>query len=129
MEAMLSRDKLNRQEDDETEQEETSLKATPETGFDLNIVDKGTKEERELETEQEEKFKMLPGMDETGAASAERSWTILKKLIMNELTITFDPRDLAQFKEYLIFNTTGHFKEWEEALQAKEAKKVEASPL
>ena len=129
MEAMLSRDKLNRQEDDESGQEETSLKATPETGFDLNVVDKETKQERELETEQEEKFKMIPGMDETGAATAERSWAVLEKLILNELTITFDPRDLAQFREYLIFNTTGHFKEWEESLQAKEAKKAEASPL
>jgi len=92
-------------------------------------MDKETKQERELETEQEEKFKMIPGMDETGAATAERSWAILKKLIMNELTITFDPRDLAQFQEYLVFNTTGHFKEWEEALQAKETKRAAASPL
>jgi hypothetical protein len=129
MEALLSRDKLNRQEDDEAASEETSLKATPETGFDLNITDKESKQERELEAEHEEKFKMIPGMDETGAGAAERSWAVLEKLITNELTITFDPRDWAQFSEYLIFNTTSYFKEWEEKIQAKEAKKVEASPL
>ena len=96
MKALLERDQLNRREDDEADQPPTRLKATPETGIDINITDDETEQERSLETEATEKFQMLPGMDETGAQAAERTWNTLEPLIVNELAIAFDPRDRAQ---------------------------------
>jgi hypothetical protein len=120
MKALLERDQLNRREDDEADQPPTRLKATPETGIDINITDDETEQERSLETEATEKFQMLPGMDETGAQAAERTWNTLEPLIVNELTVTLDPRDRAQFAKYLLLNTTGYLKEWEESIQSKE---------
>jgi hypothetical protein len=120
MKALLSRDSLNRQEDDEQEEQETRLKATPETGFDINVTDTETKKERTLETEEVEKFQMLPGMDESGAAAAERTWNVLEPSVTNELALTLDPRDRKQFGEYLLINTAGYLKEWEAVISSKE---------
>jgi hypothetical protein len=129
MKALLARDNLNRQEDDEQEELETSLKATPETGFDINVTDTETKKERTLETEEVEKFQMLPGMDESGAVAAERTWNVLEPSIMNELRLTLDPRDRKQFGEYLLINTAGYLKEWEAVIRSKENSPVQAETL
>jgi hypothetical protein len=114
--ALLERDRLNRGEDEESEGETTALKATPAGGFDLNVTDKETNNQRELETEAAEKFQMLPGMDETGAAAAENAWNSLGQLIKNELKKARDPRDRALFAEYLIKNLVGYFEEWEKSM-------------
>jgi hypothetical protein len=122
--ALLERDKLNRGEDEESESKTTALKATPADGFDLNVTDKETSKERELETEATEKFQMLPGMDESGAAAAEDAWKSLGELIKNELKKTRDPRDRAIFEDYLIKNLIGYFEEWENAMVTKPGSSV-----
>lgn len=128
--SLLDRDQINRREDDEYEKEQTSLKATPETGIDLNVVDPDIEEERKVQKEQEKKFLLISGMDEAGALAAERTWKQLEPAILNALTVAgSNPQDRAQFEEYLIINVTGYFKEWEKAIQAKETKKVEAPIL
>lgn len=127
MKGLLGRDKLNREEDDEGAEAPTSLKSTPATGIDINITDKDTRKERELETEQADKFQMLPGMDESGAAAAESTWKSLSELIKNELVKTRDPRDRAIFEEYLFKNVTGYFEEWESSMISKQPS--EAIPL
>jgi len=130
MEGLLSRDKLNRQEDDESEQAPSSLKAAPDTGFDINITDKETrKEENKLEVAQEEKFHMLPGMDQTGAEAADTAWKSLGELIKNELVKLRDPRDRTIFEEYLFKNVTGYFEEWEETIASKQGDQIAAPVL
>ena len=122
MKALLARDMLNREEDDESKSVGTTLKATPETGFDINVTDSVTKKEKEQQIKEEEKFVLLPGMDQTGAEAAERTWKSLGPLITNELIIARDPRDRAQFEEYLYKNVVGYFEEWEESIISKQTK-------
>jgi hypothetical protein len=128
MEGLLSRDQLNRQEDDETI-EASSLKDTPSAGFDINVTDKNTRKEKKLETEQTEKFQLLPGMDQSGAEAAESVWKSLGELIQNELVKLRDPRDRSIFEEYLIKNVIGYFEEWENAIVSKQKKQVPAATL
>jgi len=123
LEGLLDRDELNRQEDSETEEASTSLKATPgvggETNINLNITDNETEKEQESADIDMQKFQMLPGMDETGAAAAETIWPSLESNIKNLLIKARDPRDRSLFEKYLVDNIIAYFKEWEEAMIGK----------
>jgi len=123
LEGLLNRDELNRQEDAETKEDSTSLKATPsgdgESNVNINITDQETKKEQESAAQESDKFQMMPGMDESGAASAELIWPSLESNIKNELVKTRDPRDRSVFEKYLIENVVAYFEEWEDAMIGK----------
>jgi len=120
LDGLLERDELNRQEDDETEEANTSLKVSPgEAGrknIDLNITDNETQKEAALEKQGADKFRMLPGMDESGAIAAETIWPSLESNIKNALIKALDPRDRAPFEKYLVENVIAYFEEWEPAM-------------
>ena len=128
--SLLERDQLNRREDDEYEKEETTLKAAPGAGFDLNVVDRNVATEEQEQREQTEKFVLISGMDEAGASAAERTWKRLEPGILSALQVAGkSPQDRAQFEEYLIINLTDYFNQWEEAISSIETKRVAAAPL
>ena len=123
LEGLLNRDKINRREDSESAVTDTSLKATPgengKTSIDVNITDNETQKKADVEKANVDKFKMLPGMDESGAAAAELAWPSLESNIKNELIKTRDPRDRSMFEKYMYENIIAYFDEWEEAMVGK----------
>jgi len=128
--SLLERDRLNRREDDEYEKEETTLKTSPEKGFDLNVVDREGATEEQKQREQTEKFVLISGMDEAGASAAERTWKRLEPGILSALQVAGkSPQDRAQFAEYLIINLTDYFNQWEKAISSIETRRSEAAPL
>jgi len=120
---LLNRDQLNRREDSGSAVTDTSLKATPgeggETNIDINITDNETQKKTDVEKEDANKFNMLPGLDESGAAAAELAWPALESNIKNELVKTRDPRDRSLFQKYLYENIIAYFDEWEGAMIGK----------
>ena len=123
LEGLLSRDRLNRGEDEEGSELGTALKATPDevggTNIDIHITDKDNKKKTKVAKQKEDKFKMLPGMDESGATAAELIWPALESNIKNELIKMRDPRDSSVFEKYLYQNIIEYFKEWEEVMVSK----------